>query len=416
MSKENCATNEEFDSIIQCKKCGEIINIDNTKIYNDLLLQNNTINNMLNELKNKIEDSNNLENIKDSIKSHINSIISENEKNKEKLKQKLAQDKQAELNNDSNEILKKFDIKLKEPIKKVKSHSSYIKSCTILKDGRIATGGYDRSIIIHNKETFEPDIIINEHEDDINYLLLLSSGYLASCSKDSKIKIFNISGNEYNVIQTLNHHIKGVNKLLELNNQKLVSCSNDQEHDHFAFSNRGYSIIFYTKSKEIDNNEYMMDFGIKSESQCTNIIQTKDNEIFYSEYNPSTLCFYDFAEKKIIAKINDIRAQCMEKITSDLLLVGGYNKLYLININIHNLIRIIDCSDSRFIYDICILSDNVVLTGDEESNIKQWRILGDKLILISEKKDSDLNNVKSLLKISDEHIISCDNSGFLKYW
>ena len=416
MSKENCANNEEFDSIIQCKKCGEIINIDNTKIYNDLLLHNNTINNMLNELKNKIEESNNLENIKDSIKSHINSIISENEKNKEKLKQKLAQDKQAELNNDNNEILKKFDIKLKEPIKKVKSHSSYIKSCTILNDGRIATGGYDRSIIIHNKETFEPDIIINEHEVDINYLLKLSSGYLASCSKDSKIKIFNISGNEYNVIQTLNHHIKGVNKLLELNNQNLVSCSNDQEHDHFAFSNRGYSIIFYTKSKEIDNNEYMMDFGIKSESQCTNIIQTKDNEIFYSEYNPSTLCFYDFAEKKIIKKINDIRAQCMEKITSDLLLVGGYNKLFVININSHNLIRTIDCSDSRFVYDICVLSDNVVLTGDEESNIKQWRILGDKLILISEKKDSDLNNVKSLLKISDEHIISCDNSGFLKYW
>ena len=71
-------------------------------------------------------------------------------------------------------------------------------------------------------------------------------------------------------------------KILELKNKTLVSCSDDS------------SIIFYLK----DNNEYKKDYQISTNGSCTSIIQTKDNEICYSEYN--AICFYDILEKKII--------------------------------------------------------------------------------------------------------------------
>ena len=422
MSTNNFDNNEESNSIIQCEKCGEIIIKDNTKLYNDLLSQNKNINNMLNELKDKIEsininlnEKNILEKNISSIKTYINIIIKENEKNKKELEDKLNQDK---LNN--KDILDKFDIKLKELITKVKYHSSYINCSTVLNDGRIATGGNDGSIIIYNKEKFNPDIIINEHEDDIKDLLQLSSGYLASCSKDRTIKLFNIAGKEYNIIQTLTYHKYGVNKLIELNNQKLVSCSNAQNNNPFLFSNSNHSIIFYIKdkNKNKDNNEYIMDFSIKSDYQCNNIIQTKDNEVCYSETNLDyhALCFFDFAERKNISKLNDIVTTCIKKISKDLLLIGGRNLLYIINFNSYNIIRIINSSKSNLIYDICILNDNILFTGDEQGNIRQWRILGDKLIQVSEKKIDDFYSIKSLLKISDEHIISCDDQGTLKYW
>ena len=37
---------------------------------------------------------------------------------------------------------------------------------------------------------------------------LISSGILASCSDDKTIKVYEINGNEYKIIQALNHQYK----------------------------------------------------------------------------------------------------------------------------------------------------------------------------------------------------------------
>ena len=75
---------------IKCPKCGESINIDNCKIYNDLIKFNKSIRNMLNELKSQIEYINIkeideidiLENKLVIIKSFIDKIIDKNDKYK----------------------------------------------------------------------------------------------------------------------------------------------------------------------------------------------------------------------------------------------------------------------------------------------------------------------------------------------
>ena len=132
-----------------------------------------------------------------------------------------------------------------------------------MNDGRLVSGSKDESIIIYNKETYKPEIIIKEHSDTVRYIIQLSSGILASCSNDGSIKLFNIKENKYEVLQTLNDHIHWVNKIIELKNKTLVSCSWD------------YSIIFYIK----DNIKYKKDYQISTNGSCYNIIQTKDNEI-----------------------------------------------------------------------------------------------------------------------------------------
>ena len=110
----------------------------------------------------------------------------------------------------------------------------------------------------------------------------LSSGILASCSFDNTIKLFNINGMKYEMLQTLNYHNNYVYKIIELKNKNLVSCSYDS------------SIIFYIK----DNNQYKKDYQISTDGSCTSIIQTKDNEICYSEYNGNKICFFDLLERK----------------------------------------------------------------------------------------------------------------------
>ena len=88
-----------------------------------------------------------------------------------------------------------------------------------MNDGRLVSGSWDGSIIIYNKETNKPDLIIKEHSGRVNYITQLSSGILASCSFDGSIKLFNIKENKYEVLQTLNDHTDLVNKIIELKNK-----------------------------------------------------------------------------------------------------------------------------------------------------------------------------------------------------
>ena len=120
-----------------------------------------------------------------------------------------------------------FNIKLKEPIHKLKYHKGGIYCSTIFKDGRFIVGSRDHSLIIFNRKTFKSDLTIKEHSSDIYCVTQLNSGLLASCSEDKTIKLINIKGNEYKVIQTLTNHTNSVYKIIELNNQKLISCSAD---------------------------------------------------------------------------------------------------------------------------------------------------------------------------------------------
>ena len=73
-----------------------------------------------------------------------------------------------------------------------------------MNDGRLVSSSNDKSIIIYNKTTYQPDIIIKEHKGNILYITQLSSGILASCSDDNTIKLFNIKGMKYEILQTLN--------------------------------------------------------------------------------------------------------------------------------------------------------------------------------------------------------------------
>ena len=210
-------------------------------------------------------------------------------------------------------------------------HTDYEYCLSVLNDGRLVSGSNDNSIIIYNKITYQPDIIIKEHNDTICCIIQLSSGILTSCSGDNTIKLFNINGMKYEILQTLNYHSDYVYKIIELKNKNLVSCSKDS------------SIIFYVK----DNNEYKKDYQIQANGPCLSIIQTKDNEICYSEYNDKKICFYDLLERKIKTSISNIISSInLIMIKKDLLLIPGENEISIINTDKYELIRKIDVQDS----------------------------------------------------------------------
>ena len=102
-------------------------------------------------------------------------------------------------------------------------------------------------------------------------------------------------------------------------------------------------------------------------------------------------------------------------ISEDLLLITG-DKLYIINVNQYNLIRIINAPGSSLIMAFCILNKNIFLTGDENENIKQWKIEGNNLELISTKANTHDGSIFSLIKLRDGHILSGSEFGEIKIW
>jgi len=300
---------------------------------------------------------------------------------------------------------KNYNIGDKEPKHLLNYHNSWIRCSTVLKDGRFVTGSSDKSIIIYNNKTFQPDLIIKEHNNSVNCILDLSSGDLVSCSNDKTIKLYEINDGGYKVIQILNYHTDSVNKIIELKNKQLVSCSYDN------------NILFYYKK----DNEYIKYYGFSTDGPNGPIIQTKDNEMCYYEDKNNSICFYDLIKKNIINKIYNISVayyiyDSFLIISKELLLLSGYNKLSIVNINSYNLINITDISGSGWIYSACMLNKNEILTGDSNKRLIQWKIEDNNLKYFSMKENAHNQNINTIKKLRNGLILSGSDDNYIKIW
>ena len=206
-------------------------------------------------------------------------------------------------------------------------------------------------------------------------------------------------------MQTLNAHTDSVFHVIELKNKKLVSCSSDE------------TIKFYNID---DNNKYVKDYSISTNGYNGPVIQTKDNEICFYE-SDNNLCFYDIIEKKVITKINNIELRsyifkCMIIIEKDLLFLGGYNQLYIINVKQYKLIEPINSHGSGYIACNLLLDENILLTGDNNGGLIQWKIENNNLLRISIKEKAHDGRINTLLKIENDFILSGGDDEIIKIW
>ena len=103
-------------------------------------------------------------------------------------------------------------------------------------------------------------------------------------------------------------------------------------------------------------------------------------------------------------------------ISKELLLIPGLDKISIININEYKIIKIIDIPNSNSIIGVCMLNDNILFTGDSKKVIKQWKIKGDNLILISQKETAHNGGINTLINIGDGHIASGSRDKLIKIW
>ena len=304
----------------------------------------------------------------------------------------------------NNNLYKDFNIELKDPIHEY--HIDNLKCLNIMNDGRLVSGSDDKSIIIYNKETFKPDLIIKEHDGPVNYITQLSSGILASCSDDKSIKLYSIKGNKYEVLQTLNHAC-AVYKIKELKNKTLASCASS------GYLTTRTIITFYIK----ENLIYKKDYQISESDSCSQIIQTKDNEICYIVCGTLfKMKFYDFIKKKEKSCKLVRCTEDMIMMAKDLLLINGFDAIGIINVNNYEFIRTIEVPGAGWGNGVCMLNQNMSLTGDFKGNIRQWKIEVDNLILVSKKEKAHDSAITKLLNLGNGNFLSYSIDKTIKIW
>ena len=385
----NKLENDKFKLLKEQKKLQIEFTILDRKKYITICLNDDISNNdyirTIKELKEQIKDKNNRIKIYEEIFSKHKKI-------------KGLKGLKGILGDSANSIFK-------NPKHVLQYHTEPIFCTAVLKDGRIATGSKDKEIIVFNNKTFKPDLTIKEHNGVVVNMIELSTGYLASCSEDKTIKIYDVGLKTYKVIQTLKDHTGWVSKIIELNNKQLVSCSKDK------------TLIFYNKDK--DGIKYKKDFSITTNGWNGPVIQTKDNEICYYESNEDTICFYDFIKKKTNKTMSNITVTAFNSLlmlTKELLLICRYNKITVMNVYTYNIVRSIDVPDSDWISSVIRFNKDQIVTADENKRIILWKIEGDNLRMITKNDKAHDGCIFSLTKLPNGTILTGGLDCSAKIW
>ena len=99
-----------------------------------------------------------------------------------------------------------------------------------------------------------------------------------------------------------------------------------------------------------------------------------------------------------------------------LLLIPRENHISIINTEQYKLVRKIEIPDSGWIYGICMINENMLLTGDGVKTLRQWRIDDDNLVLVSKKENAHDNDINVLLNIGNGLIASGSSDNSIKIW
>ena len=314
-------------------------------------------------------------------------------------------------NNNNNKTIfnENFKFEKMNKFKTINNNKEDIYCLQILNDGRLGAGDSNSNLIIYDKETFIPDLIIPSDVGCISHFIQLKNKNIVSaynnynnyCLKIIKI----INKKQYEIVQNINNaHLSNIKNILELKNENLVTFSCDNSFKIWKLNKK--------------NNKYQQIFGNKEKNWLYNGIEIKDNEILYDIY-PSTLVFYNYINNKKISTIDNLNLTYgyngirIIKLNNEEVIIAGNKKIYLIDINIYQIINEI----YTYNINICIvkLSNELFLIGDYNGSITQYRIKKKKIIKESSKNNVHVNWIFSLA-VTDDTIISGGNDSDIIIW
>ena len=282
--------------------------------------------------------------------------------------------------------------------KTIKPHTTYISNIIVLQNNKLATSSHDYYINIFNKDTFEQEISIKEN-GYVDWIEQIKDGTLISCPRDNTIRLYEINDKSYKTIKVIKENSSAW-KMKELESGKLISTMDDS------------NIKVWMKKNDTLECEFVM----SNEGVSFDILEIRKNEVV--ALSKTNINFYDLNKRNKIYSISGFesfyanigRKFC--KANDELLLVCGTNNIFLVDIKSYQLISKIECQRIITLYKI---SNDFILSGQGNGDIKQWQCIGRDTKLLSFKNKGHSSTVTSFLKLNDI-ILSGEKLGNIKCW
>ena len=218
-----------------------------------------------------------------------------------------------------------------------------------LKNGLILIGYKSGLIKVYEPLSYSLLIEVSVHKKNINNIIELSSGFIASCSLDKSFVItkLNYDNKSYEEIQRIGRN-SAVYKLMEINGLYLVSS--DCENIDIWRKNHMSKYDYYRNLK-IGKNIY-------------GLLQVSP-KLFVAHIGLRNLQFYNIDNFTFVKELNDIPTRLYNNlvmITDDILCIGSTEKLFLISVSKMEIINVANI-DKCGIESLVILPDETLLAG-----------------------------------------------------
>ncbi len=377
------------------KNSNNINNINNINNVNDNIIKTdneniNSINENLNDIKNEIYNSEKV--LMESNYSSQDNYFEKGANNNNKIV--------SEMNRIDS---KQDDIKITTIILFKKKYITYAKNNSDIINFELLTNGL---------KSFSKEIIIfPTSQKSINYIKELNNSILLSASNDKTVKLFSIDFNKKNPGQLLIEiNIKKILiKVLETSKFLYLLINNNNKSKDPILNIYNYDIN--NKNKKLQESKVIYD-----KSTPNDIIYFKGDkfgleeedieEIIISFAKEEKLVFYNLKKNfnnKIIKDIKCSKKKDTMLIYNDLLIIGGQNVFYFIDLYKKKII--LKKNETIIVHSLNII-DNIIFAGGQNGKLRVFKITNENnLELITQKKLDNNTIVNCILCNEDKKLI-----------
>ena len=272
-------------------------------------------------------------------------------------------------------LFSNFNIEEKKPKYNLSSVSHSVESIAEFGGGRLAVATV-KELIIFSAKFYEHVLTIkgNKNVEQPHKVLGLSTGKLLLDDHRKFLKIYEINGSKWKLLQKIN--LDGwINDMKEFTDKSLlVSMEYKANKLEIYELNNDYT---YTQTRELTDLNYNGILQLNYDQMCVSCRNSDDDTEFLTFYNLDTLESY-----KTIDGI-PFTSWCF-MLNEDYICFCSSESIYLIKLEDHELVNKyqLDCNSEggkNYIYSIVRLTNDMILVGDEDGNIIQLQVEGDEI-------------------------------------
>ncbi len=122
--------------------------------------------------------------------------------------------------------------------------------------------------------------------------------------------------------------------------------------------------------------------------------------------------------KKQISMIKNISSSIRSflMMTKNLLIVPGENVINIINVQKYKLTNKIDLNNAGIIKGICMIYNNIIITGDWNKSLRLWKIENDNIIEDNVVENAHNSDITAVLYMKNGYLATASGDKTIKIW